>query len=441
MDQPPPAAAAPDTAHPMEPQPPVPFERLDAFAGFDWAMEKHDVCVVSRDGTVLLRLEFADTAEGWAGLRQALRPLGRLGVAIETSRGPAVERLLEMGLSVYPMNPKAAQRFRDRKAPAGGKDDALDAWSFADALRTDGHGWRPLRPDDRQTQLLRMLCRDEIALIEQRTALINQLKAALHEYYPAALEAFDDWTMPGSWEFVLRFPTPQELVAAGKRRWQSFMHAHRLYRKDVAERRVEVFARADRFASPSAAVTAAKSLLAVTLAKTLRTLQAQIGEYRRRIERAFDEHPDGGLFASLPGGGRRLAPRLLGELGTDRCVFESAEALQCYAGTAPVTRQSGKSRSVKLRRACNKVLRATVHLWADESRHDCAWAQAYYEQKREQGKGHATALRCLAQRWLKILWRMWRDRKPYDESHHMARLARSGSWVLALVPQPEAQPG
>jgi hypothetical protein len=128
MDQPPQATAAtPDTAHQMEPQSPVPFDRLDAFAGFDWATEKHDVCVVSRDGTVLLRLEFADTAEGWARLRQELRPLGRLGVAIETSRGPAVERLLEMGLSVYPMNPRAAQRFRDRKAPAGGKDDSLDA--------------------------------------------------------------------------------------------------------------------------------------------------------------------------------------------------------------------------------------------------------------------------------------------------------------------------
>jgi transposase len=418
---------------------PVPFAQLDHFAGFDWATEKHNVCVVDRDGQIVLQLEFPDTAEGWAQLRQKLSPLGKMGVAIETSRGPAVERLLDMGTTVFPMNPKAAERFRERKAPSGVKDDDLDAWSFADALRTDGHGWRPLRPDDAPTQLLRLLCRDEIGLIEQRTVFVHQLKQALQEYYPAALEAFDDWTIPAGWEFIVQFPTPAVLLKAGKRRWQSFLHAHRLYRPELAEKRLEIFARAGQFASPSAAVTAAKSLLAVTLAKQLRTLEAQIKEYRRRIEQAFDDHPDGGLFASLPGGGRKLAPRLLGEIGANRQVFDSAEALQCYAGTAPLTQKSGKGRIVKVRRMCNKVLRATVHLWADETRHKCAWAEAYYQQKKAQGKRHAQALRCLGQRWLKILWRMWHDRLPYDEALHMQSLARSGSWVLGLVSPTQLQ--
>lgn len=187
-------------------------------------------------------------------------------------------------------------------------------------------------------------------------------------------------------------------------------------------------------------MTTAKSLLAVTLAKQLLTLQAQIKEYRRRIEQVFCDHPDGGIFGSLPGGGKKLAPRLLGEMGANRQVFDSAEALQCYAGTAPVTKTSGKSRFVNVRRACNKVLRVTVHLWADESRHQCAWADAYYQRKRAQGKSHAQALRCLGQRWLKILWRMWLDRTPYDEAQHMQSLAQSGSWVLALVCPAEPQP-
>lgn len=171
------------------------FSELEHFVGFDWSEDKHDVVVVDRGGKAVLTLTFADTAEGWAELRQRLAPLGKVGVAIETSRGPAVERLLAAGYAVYPMNPKSATRYRDRKAPSGAKDDTLDAWSFADALRTDGHAWRPLRPEDPQTQLLRLLCRDEIALIEQRTALANQLRHALREYYPAAVEAFDDWTM------------------------------------------------------------------------------------------------------------------------------------------------------------------------------------------------------------------------------------------------------
>jgi transposase len=411
----------------------IPFAELNHFVGFDWAGAKHDVCVVGRDGVIVLQLQFPDSAEGWTQLRDKLQPLFPLAVAIETSRGPAVERLLAMGLTVFPMNPKAAERFRDRKAPSGVKDDTLDAWSFADALRTDGHAWRPLRPDDPQTQLLRLLCRDEIALIEQRTAFVNQLKASLREYFPAALEAFDDWTVASSWEFVIRFPTPLELVNAGKRKWQSFLHTHRLYRPETNEKRLEIFARAEKFASPSVSVTAAKSLLAVTIAKTLRTLESQIQEYRRRIEQTFNDHPDGGLFASLPGGGKKLAPRLLGEMGANRQVFESAEALQCYAGTAPLTRKSGHSCFVNVRRACNKVLRATVHLWVDESRQKCAWANAYYQQKKQQGKTHAQALRCLGQRWLKVLWRMWQNRVPYDEALHMRSLAKSGSWVIGLA--------
>ena len=143
---------------------------------------------------------------------------------------------------------------------------ASGAWSFADALRTDGAGWRALAPEDPATQLLRLLCRDEIALIQQRTALVLQLRAALAEYFPAALEAFDDWTMPSAWAWVLQFPTPVALVDAGRRRWQKFLHTQRLYCPATAEKRLEIFARADKFVSPSASVTTAKSLLAISVA-------------------------------------------------------------------------------------------------------------------------------------------------------------------------------
>jgi transposase len=338
-----------------------------------------------------------------------------------------------MGLTVYPLNPKAGERYRDRKSPAGVKSDERDAFSFADALRTDGHGWRRLRPQDPLTAELRLLCRDEIALIGQRTALVNQLRAALHEYYPAALEAFDDWIVKPAWDFVVAFPTPQALQAAGKRRWQSFLHTHKIYRPQTADKRLEVFARATAFASPSAAVTNAKSLLAVTLAKQLRLLQSQLNEYRARITRLFNDHPDKDCFGSLPGAGEKLAPRLLAELGTDRQQFDSPDALRCYAGTAPVTKQSGKTRFVCLRRACNKYLRHTVHLWADRSRALCAWAQAYYQQKKSQGLTHAAALRCLGQRWLKILWKMWQTGRPYDEGLHTRNQIKHGSWIIRLA--------
>jgi transposase len=414
------------------------FADLTHYAGFDWGKDRHHLAVVDRDGRLLLDLPFEDTGAGWDQVRNELQRFPRLGVAIETRCGPAVERLLEAGLVVYPLNPKAAERYRDRKAPSGGKSDRLDARSFADALRTDGHAWRTLLPQDPLTVELRLLCRDEIGLIEQRTVLVNQLQAALHEYYPTALRVFDDWTSPSAWAFVLTFPSPQALVTAGKRKWEKFLHVHKLYRPQTAARRLDILAGAAEFVNPNPGVTRAKSFLAVALARQLRVLENQLNEYRQRIAELFRDHPDHDIFGSLPGAGEKLAPRLLAECGDNRAEFDSPQALQCYAGTAPVSFQSGKMHRVRLRRACNHWFRATVHLWADLSRHSCAWAQAYYQQKKDQGMAHAAALRCLGNRWLKILWRMWQDGMSYNEALHMRNQVARGSWVIALMP---ATPG
>lgn len=417
------------------------FADLSHYGGFDWAWDNHQIAVVDRDGQLLLDLSFEDTAAGWSAVREKLRPFPRLGVAIETRCGPAVERLLEAGLVVYPLNPKAAERYRDRKAPSGGKSDRLDALSFADALRTDGHGWRPLLPQDPRTAELRILCRDEIGLIEQRTGLVNRLQQALHEYYPTALKAFDDWTSPSAWAFVRAFPTPQALVTGGKRKWEKFLHTHKLYRPQTAALRMELFAGAGGFVNPNPAVTSAKSFLAVALARQLQVLEDQLKNYRERINKLFNEHPDHDIFGSLPGAGEKLAPRLLAEFGDNRQEFDTYDALRCYAGTAPVSFQSGKVRYVHVRWACNRWLRTAVHLWVDQSRRGCAWAEAYYQQKKNQGMAHAAALRCLGQRWLKILWRMWQDGTRYDESLHLRNQVAHGSWVIALVPAPAEEAG
>jgi transposase len=403
-----------------------------AFAGFDWASDHHDVAVVGADGTVLDTFQFDDTAAGWQQLRKRLR--AETPVAIETSSGAAVERLLDAGCAVYPVNPLAAKQYRERKAPSGVKNDALDAWSLADALRTDGYGWRRLRPDDPLTVELRLLCRDEIALIEQRTALVNQLRAALREYYPAALEIFNDWVMPAPWSFIERFPTPEALVAAGKRQWEKFLHTHKLYRsKELYTKRLESMAQAKEFCG-SAGVTNAKSLLARTLAAQLRVLQRHLDEYREKITERFRQHPDHALFGSLPGVGDKLGPRLLAELGDHRERFDSPEGLQCYAGTAPVTIQSGKRGKpglVRYRRACQKLMRATVQHWAALSCRKCPWAETYYRHKRDKGMSHNCALRCLGQRWLKILWKMWQTRTPYDAELHQRNQLKHGSWVIS----------
>jgi transposase len=398
--------------------------------------------MVDARGKVVEDFEIEHSALGWKRFRERLAPYGSIPFAIETSQGAAVEQLLEAGMKVYPINPKSAQAYRERKAPSGVKDDQLDAWSFADACRVDGHGWRPLRPEDPLVKELRLLCRDEVGLIEQRTSFINQLRHALADYYPTALEAFEDWGSVSAWMFVQRFPTPQVLKEAGKRQWEKFLHSRRLWRTESGPRRMELFAHATELCG-SVPMANAKSQLALSLISMLFTLEKQLGIYRQRIEELFGRHPDHDLFGSLPGAGPKLAPRLLSEIGDDRDRFsEGPQALQCLAGTAPVTRRTGKSKiqtkperwPCHQRWACDKHLRHAIHLFAEQSLTRCVWAQIYHNSHRQKGRSHADALRRLGQRWLKIIFRMWMDRKPYDPMLHNQNQLKHGSWVLQLNP-------
>jgi transposase len=411
-----------------------PFSELTHFAGFDWARDHHDFVLVDKQGVIVEQFRFDDSAEGWHLALSKLVAFPAVGIAIETSSGPFVDRLLDAGFSVFPINARSAKQYRLRKAPSGVKDDKLDAWSLADALRLDGHGWRALKPEDPLTLELRLLCRDESALIVQRTQLINQLLSALREYYPAALEAFNDWTLPYPWAFLLQFPTPDALHAAGKRKWEKFLHVHKLARPETYEKRLEIFSRANLFKG-SPPTTSAKSRLAVALAKMLTALEAQLDDYRARIQELYDKHPDKPWFGSLPvAQDGKTAPRLLAELGTDRERFTDAQALQCVAGTAPVRFQSGQIEKCYLRRACNKHLRFAIHWFSNLSRTKCSWASIYYDQKRAQGKSHACALRCLGQRWIKIIWKMWQTHSAYNPDLHQQNQLQHGSWLLQLQP-------
>lgn len=399
----------------------------------DWAKDHHDIIVVDRAGRIVADFRIEHTAAGWQQWREKTAQWPALGVTIETSQGAAVEQLMESGATVYPVNPLNAKRYRERKITSGNKTDRLDAWALADALRMDGHAWRALSATDPIIAELRLLCRDEVALIEERTALLNQLQAALREYHPTALEAFEDWTLESAWAFIERFPTIEALTKAGKRQWEKFLHAHRLWRPETFPKRMEAFARAGEW-KLSLPVVKAKSRLALARCKQLRALQQQLDGYREAIEKLFAVHPDSDMFGSLPGAGPKLAPRLLSEIGSDRQLYESPAGLQCMAGTAPVSYQSGQIHKVLMRRACNKSLRYAIHLFAEKSRSQCSWAATYYEDQIGRGKSHATALRCLGQRWLKIIWKMWQSSQAYDPELHQRNQLKHGSWVLKLAP-------
>lgn len=357
-------------------------QRLTHFAGFDWASDHHDIIVLDAHGKMVADFKIEHSAAGWRLWREKIAAYPQLGIAIETSFGMIVEQLIDSGVAVYPVNPMSARR-----------------------------------------------CRDEVALIEERTALINQLRQALREYYPTALEAFEDWASTNAWSFIEHFTSTDALIKAGKRRWEKFLHSHRLGRPESYEARMAAFAKAGEW-TLSSSIVKAKSLYAVAKVKQLRTLDAQLDEYRRRIEALFASHPDSGMFGSLPGAGPKLAPRLLSEIGSDRSLFDDAQGLQCIAGTAPVSYQSGKIAKVQMRRSCNRNLRHTMHMLADKSREKCTWASIYYDELRKRGRSHAQTLRSLGQRWLKIIWKMWQTSACYDAELHMKNQLNHGSWVL-----------
>lgn len=291
------------------------WNQITHFAGFDWAKDHHDVVILDATGKIVKDFRFDHNAAGWEQFQKQLAEFPNVAFAVETRQGAIMERLLEKECFVFAVHPQSAKAYRQRKVPSGNKTDHVDAWSLGDALRLDGANWKALSPQDALTKELRLLCHDEVALIRDRTALIAQLRQSLYEYYPAALEAFEDWTLPAAWAFVVAFPTPAALVKAGQRKWEKFLHVHKLARPETYQRRLEIFARATEFAGP-APVVSVKSRLSVARAKELQLLQKQLDGYREEIQRLFWQHPDAKIFDSL-----------LAEIGEDRAMFPDAQSL------------------------------------------------------------------------------------------------------------------
>lgn len=403
------------------------------WVGLDWGDTRHAVCVLDEAGKLIESFELPHTAVGLEELVSRLRSCGAIGgVAVEKTRHLVVQKLLEAGLTVYAINPKLSKSWRDGESVSAAKDDLRDAFVLAEGLRQRHERLRELRPDEPLLRELRLLCADECRLIADRTALSNRLKATLKEYYPDALGWFDDWTKPTSWDFVLTFPTAGELARAKSKKIYGFLRSHHIGLHPTWQQRVEGRTQTAPWPSDPATV-AAKSLLAISLAKGLRTLEASLEEYRERIGKLFGDQPDSGLFGSLPGAGDKLAPRLLTHFGTDRQRFESSTDLELLSGTVPVLHQSGKSRHVRMRHACRKDFRTALHQFAFLSIGRSAWARAFYDQARRKGQSFALALRNLARKWLRIIYRMWQERRPYKEGRYIAALIRRRSPLVQEI--------
>jgi len=401
--------------------------------GIDWADTEHVYCLMDESGTTLATGTIDHTAEGLerftALVRARVQPSQDVLVALETSHGPLVGALLDQQFTVYAINPKAVDRHRERFRVAGAKSDLRDAWVLATLLRTDRALYRPLLPDSEIAQELRALTRDRAELVRTRTMLSNQLTACLKAYFPEFLTLFADPDRPVALALLQAFPTREALQAVSAEQLEAFLRRHHCphSRERAAEIHARMHARGFHIAPP---LVRTKARLAGTLASQLQTLAAHLDAYDREIQRILKLHPDGELYHSLPGAGDFLAARMVGELGDNRDRYREASVAQCEAGTAPITRASGTTRTVHLRRACSRPLRDTLWQFAFASLRQCEWAKTYYLRARGRGKKHAEALRMLGNVWLRIIIAMRRDRRSYDESVFLK--AQSAHPSLAL---------
>jgi transposase len=397
------------------------------FIGVDWADEFHQIWVGDAEGKKITEFKLIQSPQAMAEFGRWLNERRAEGIGlwggIEKPQGRIVEFLLDHGVVVYPINPKALDRVRDRYRVSGSKSDTFDAYVLAEFVRTDHAHLRALEPSSVQAQELKLLTRDHYRLVRHKTRILNLLNATLKEYYPRPLEVFGDLETQIALDFLERYPTPQALSRLTKRQWNRFaQQQHPL----GEERTKELW---NKLAQPQLAVpehvVRTKAQLLGVLISQLRSLIKAVDSYGEKIECFFALMPAARLVKTLPGGkSGTIVATLWAELGDAKSRWESFRHLQAEAGVVPVTKASGKCRFVQFRFSCNKLMRYAAYWISFVSLNRSHWAKAYYRGQRAKGHSHHQALRALSAKWLKIFFVMWRDHKPYDEAHHLANIAR-----------------
>jgi transposase len=408
-----------NTAAPLE---------FGAFVGLDWGDQEHALSLRAANGTVVERSTLKQTPEAlteWVNSLRTRFPNQKIAIALEESRGPLLAALSQYEHIVpFPVNPKCSARFREALYPSGSKDDVGDGDLLLEMLLKHRDHLRPWQPDTVATRQLALLNEQRRHFVDLRTALTNQLLAHLKMIFPQALTlAGEDLTTRMAADFLKKWPTLQAVQKESPTDLRKFYYGHNSRSKNLLTQRLELVQSAVALTS-DAALLATHGLAIETLATQLAGLSPFIEKYDQQIAQVFAAHPDAAIFDSLPGAGPVMAPRLLTSLGTDRRRFPSSVDVSSYTGIAPVTEQSGKSKWVHLRWSCPKFLRQSWHEFANCSIRFCPWARACYAEYRKKNIQHHEAIRKLAFKWQRIVWRMWQDRQPYDEARYTAALSK-----------------
>lgn len=409
-------------------------ETIVAWLGLDWADEKHWVCLqeVGREGVERFCLDQKPELlhERMRELRQRFG--GRqVAVVVEENRGPLLYALMQYDfLVLYPIAPKALSSYRKTWRLSGAKDDPKDAELLLRFALTHREYLTAWEAEEAPTRRLRTWVEQRRKLVEEKTRTTNRLKQQLKEYFPQVLEWFSEVDSALVLDFLSDWPSLQQVQRARRSTLERFFQRHHC-RRERTQQRLEWIARGVAL-TDDPVVLETHPLVVRLYVEQLRLLGRQIEELEEEIEKVSERHEDQAIFASFPGAGRQLAPRLVVAFGTDRDRFD-AYRMKCFSGIAPVTEQSGKSRWVHHRFVCAKFLKQTFHEFAQYSIPHSAWANAYYHQQRERGASQHEAIRALAAKWIPILTRCWKERTAYREEIYLEALRRSGSPLIERI--------
>jgi len=403
-----------------------------AYVGIDWADSKHDVCIQPKSsdtrefGVIRHRAEAIDA---WVkDLHQ--RYGGCIAMAVELSKGPIVSALQKYDfIDIFPVNPSTLARYREAFQPSRAKDDPTDAELALDMLLRHPEHFKVLKPQSAEMRALAIMVEQRRCLVNDQIRITNRLRSALKQYYPQVLEWFEHIDTPLFCAFVKRWPTLTQAKRARANTLRRFFREHHMYREAVLDNRRQAINSARPLTLDDAVIVPYR-LQALVLVEQLELMFRAIRQFDDEIAKLASQHPDYALFRSLPGAGPALAPRLLVAFGEQRERFKSAADIQKYSGIAPVTERSGQKHWVHWRLQCPTFMRQTFVEWAAQTINKSYWAGEYYRQQREKGSTYQAAVRSLAFKWIRILYRCWQAGMAYDEIRYLKALERSGSPLL-----------
>lgn len=421
-----------------------------AVIGIDWADRKHDLATVplsvtqqpARPPELSILEHKTEALIEWISSVQERFSGGRIAIAIEQRKGALIHFLSGFDfIDLYPIEPLSLNSYRKALYPSGAQSDPVDAALLAEFLLKHQDRLRCYRPQSAPVRQCAQYCEHRRRFVDERAQALQCLKASLKLYFPLALELFADLSTDLVRAFLGRWSTLEQLQRANPATLRSFFYRHGSRSKKVITRRLELIAAARPLTSDPGVIEPQR-LRVKCLLEQIGTLSRSIAAYEERIEGLIQLLDCDGVFASLPGAGACLVPRLAVLFGQDRSRFESAAEVQMLTGTAPVTRQSGKKKLVSMRWACSTFQRQSLVEYALSSLRFSQWARAFYASHMPEDpnadKPTYTVLRKLAFKWLRIIYRCWQTRTPYDESRYLESLRRSGSPLWRHLQQANA---